>query len=106
MNRIIIRYTKSPTIIINNNKMSTSVLEVLVDIKGYTCRPLIKAYGKEADIMYQLLQCIDWNKAQEKDFMHYSNEEIDTEVKEQDYKRFINLIYGLKNAKEFGYETW
>ena len=67
MKRIIIEYSQSPTIMKDNKTIETSVLKVFVDIKGYTCRPLIKALGKEADIMYNLLQCIDWEKLKNKD---------------------------------------
>ena len=106
MKRIIIEYSKSPTIVKDNKTREMSVLRVLIDIKGYTRRPLVKVFGKEADIMYELLQYVDWDKANKNGLMKYMEEKTNTKVKNQEYKRFINLIYGLKDAKEFGFETW
>ena len=36
--------------------------------------------------------------------LKYQDIKSDVKIKEQEYKRFINLIYGLKDAKEFGFE--
>lgn len=103
MNRIEIEYTNNPTHFSKNGKVKTSVLIVRTDIKGYTNRPLFKAYGKEADILYNLLQFIDWKKAEKGGFIRYGESKVlSTSMTEEQYKKFYELLYGSFDE----YSTW